>query len=59
MSGPSFFQTIMGRKFFEGDVPALVKNLGRIADALETIAARLPEPNAAETPAKNPKGSRP
>ena len=59
MSGPSFFQTIMGRKFFEGDVPALVKNLGRIADALETIAARLPEPKAADTPAKNPKGSRP
>lgn len=59
MSGPSFFQTIMGRKFFEGDVPALVKNLGRIADALETIASRLPEPKPAETPATNPKGSRP
>ena len=59
MSGPSFFQTIMGRKFFEGDVPALVKNLGRIADALETIAARLPETKTAETTVKNPKDSRP
>ena len=59
MSGPSFWQTIMGRKTIEVDVPALVKNLGRIADALETIAARLPEPKPAETPSKNPKGSRP
>jgi hypothetical protein len=31
MSGPEFFQTGMGRKFFEHDVP-------RIADALERLA---------------------
>ena len=59
MSGPSFWQTIMGRKTIEVDVPALVKNLGRIADALEAIAARLPETKTAETTVKNPKGSRP
>ena len=50
---------MLGRKAIEVDVPALVKNLGRIADALETIAARLPETKPTETPAKNPTGSRP
>jgi hypothetical protein len=35
MSGPDFFQTPMGRKFFEADVPRLLKTLSRIADALE------------------------
>lgn len=34
MSGPEFFQTRMGQKFFEGTMP-------RIADALTTIAERL------------------
>lgn len=33
-----FFQTVMGRKFFEGQVPKLIKALERIADALEDIA---------------------
>ena len=40
--GPKFFQTVMGRKFFEGVVPSLIsqlkklnENLERIADALE------------------------
>lgn len=31
---PEFFQTIMGKKFYEGDVP-------RIAKALETIARKM------------------
>ena len=39
--------TILGRNFFEGQVPQLVKNLGRIATALEKIAekqeSRVPE----------------
>ena len=30
-----FFETVMGRRFFEGQLPALIKALGRIADALE------------------------
>ena len=34
MPGPEFFQTLMGRRFFESDVPAFVKQLTRIADAL-------------------------
>jgi hypothetical protein len=60
MSGPSFWQTIMGRKTIEVDVPALVKNLGRIADALEVIAARLPPPSPPAPPSPAPaRGKRP
>lgn len=33
--GPEFFQTGMGKKFFEGDLPRLVKALERIAAAVE------------------------
>ena len=38
MTGPEFFQTGMGRKFYDGDVPRLLKALERIATALERIA---------------------
>ena len=41
MSGPEFFQTHMGRQFFEGHVPALLKELRRLNDNLER-AARAP-----------------
>jgi hypothetical protein len=43
--GPEFFKTIMGRRFYEGDVP-------RIAKALEKIAKHL-----GEEPIKLPNGS--
>lgn len=33
--GPKFFQTGMGKKFFEGDIPRLVRTLERIAKSLE------------------------
>lgn len=33
--GPKFFQTVMGKRFYESDVPRLVKALERIAKALE------------------------
>ena len=33
--GPKFFQTIMGRSFFEGQVPRLIKVLEKIACELE------------------------
>lgn len=36
-NGPEFFQTVMGRKFYEADVPRALKALERIADALERI----------------------
>ena len=33
--GIEFFQSMMGRKFYEADVPRITKALERIADALE------------------------
>ena len=35
MSGPQFFQTNMGRRFYDAQLPQLIKALERIADALE------------------------
>jgi hypothetical protein len=37
-----FFQTVMGRKLIESDVPRIAKALERIADALEKQAAPAP-----------------
>lgn len=34
-NGPEFFQTVMGHKFYEADVPRVAKALERIASALE------------------------
>jgi len=31
----AFHDTVLGRRFFEGQLPKLIKELGRIADALE------------------------
>lgn len=35
MSGPDFFKTKMGRRFYEGTMPRLVEETSRLADALE------------------------
>lgn len=35
MSGVEFFQTVMGKRFYEGTMPALVKQLERLNDNLE------------------------
>jgi hypothetical protein len=35
MPGPEFFQTMMGRKFYEGDVPRIAKALEIIANNME------------------------
>ena len=32
---PAFHETMMGKRFFESQLPRLIKELGRIADALE------------------------
>lgn len=37
MPGPEFFQTRMGQKFYEYDVPRLAEALERLADQLETF----------------------
>jgi hypothetical protein len=42
MSGPEFFETPMGQKFYASDVPKIAKALERIAAALERIAAAQP-----------------
>jgi len=37
MAGPEFFQTVMGRAFYEGTVPALVKELKKLNVNLEKL----------------------
>ncbi|MFP2895118.1 hypothetical protein [Corallococcus sp. 4LFB] len=44
MSGPAFFQTHMGQRFYEGTMPQLVRELRRLNDNLErlvTVAEQL------------------
>jgi hypothetical protein len=41
MSGPEFFQTLMGKRFYETTLPELVKQLGRVADGLERLNKNL------------------
>ena len=38
---PEFFQTHMGRKFYEHDVPMLVEAILRVAVALEDVKKQL------------------
>ncbi len=39
--GPQFFQTPMGRRYYEHTLPELAKQIERVADALEALLARL------------------
>lgn len=50
-----FYRTVMGRKFFERDVPELVRHLARIADALEHLQIPAPAPAATPVDAKDAK----
>lgn len=44
--GPQFFETRMGRKFYEHDVPELIQVLNRIADLLEkTLTTKEQDPS--------------
>ena len=38
MAGPEFFQTGMGRKFYERDVPMIAESLHRLAVSVQAIA---------------------
>jgi|10_taG_2_1085330.scaffolds.fasta_scaffold95474_3 hypothetical protein len=38
---PSFFQTMMGKKFFEGTIPAMLLQINRLNDNLEKIISLL------------------
>ena len=35
--GPKFFETIMGRRFFEGTIPSILNKVDRLNDNLEKI----------------------
>ena len=52
---PEFFQTRMGARFFERDVPEIARQLARIADALERLATTGPDRDrpAGATPVTN------
>ncbi|WP_141620342.1 hypothetical protein [Myxococcus sp. AB036A] len=39
MSGPAFFQTYMGQRFYESTVPGLVRELKRLNDNMERLVA--------------------
>lgn len=39
MPGPEFFQTVMGHRFYEGDVPAIRRHLEGINAALVALTA--------------------
>lgn len=41
--GPEFFQTGMGRRFYEHDVPRIADSLVRIAESLEKLIERIPK----------------
>lgn len=51
MSGPSFFQTLMGKVYYEGTLPRIARALERIATALE---AQNPTTTTVATPPKEP-----
>jgi len=40
--GPKFFQTIMGQRFFEGTVPAILGQIKRLNKNLERLNERGP-----------------
>ena len=39
--GPEFFQTHIGRRFYEGTLPQLVTQIGRLADGVERLVLLL------------------
>lgn len=43
MPGPEFFQTLMGQRFFNAQLPALIERLDHIAVALERIVSEEPD----------------
>jgi hypothetical protein len=48
VSGPEFFQTSMGRTFFEATVPAIVRQLERLNENLERLVEVVGEKQGAE-----------
>ncbi len=48
--GPRFFQTIMGQRFIEGTVPAVLTQIKRLNDNLERLNDNLERLNDKEPP---------
>ena len=48
--GPEFFQTMMGRKFYEHDVPELIKAFNRLSEAIEESNALMKKSSAPSAP---------
>lgn len=56
-----FFQTRMGRQFYEGTMPELVRQIARLNELLERLVAREPmtrsqEMASADLPRRRPEG---
>ena len=51
--GPEFFQTYMGRAYYEGTMPRIAKALERIAAALEEANKRAAIPAAQDNTNSN------
>jgi hypothetical protein len=45
MSGPQFFETRAGREFYQGTIPALVRELQRLNELLEAHLQLRSEPS--------------
>ena len=52
--GPKFFQTIMGRAFFDHHVPNIIKQLKKIADELERYNDREDAKNESKSVSMEP-----
>ena len=50
MSGAPFHQTLVGHRFFEHQLPELIRQLARIADQLERINKDTSAPRTKEDP---------
>lgn len=46
MDMPEFFQTMMGKKFYESDMPKLIKSLDKIATQMERLNDNLEKMNS-------------
>jgi|GEM_PF-1349576 len=62
MSGPAFFQTHMGQRFYESTMPQLVRQMKRLNDNLERLVAVVEhhagqQPSSAEPMARTPEDS--
>ena len=51
MSGPDFFRTRMGARFYEGTMPKIAEQIERLNDILEALLVELRKLQGRATPA--------